>query len=85
MKKSKSPKKEPIKDLPLNNGITVGTIKDTALKADIKVKDRTVLIDISGFYNEFDAMVWARIQSEMWLRELYNNKDDKEPKNLTLH
>ena len=85
MKKSKSPKKQPIKDLSPNDGITVGTVKDTALKADIKVKDKTVLIDISGFYNEFDAMVWARIQSEMWLRELYNNKDDKEPKNLTLH
>ena len=84
-KKLKSQKKQ-LKQLkqpiPLNDGIKIGSVSDKFLKADIKVKDTTVIIDISGFYNEYDAMIWARMQSELWLQELSKPKPHN---NITLH
>ncbi len=82
MKKSKNLKKQPKPQELLNDGIRIGSIRDKFLKADIKVKDTTVIIDIDGFRNEFDAMMWARLQSELWLKEMGEYK----PKNnITLH
>ena len=82
MKKSKHPKKQLKSHKLLNNGIKIGSIRDSFLKADIRVKDTTVIIDIDGFSNAFDAMMWARLQSELWLKEM----GQYEPKrNITLH
>ena len=85
MKQSKSQKKQ-LKQLkrpiPLNDGIKIGSVSDKFLKADIKVKDTTVIIDISGFYDECDAMLWAKMQSELWLQELSTPQPNN---NITLH
>jgi len=78
-KKQLKQSKQPI---PLNDGIKIGSVSDKFLKADIKVKDTTVIIDISGFYNEYDAMLWAKMQSEIWLRDIGKQQPNN---NLTLH
>ena len=82
MKSQKKQLKQPKKPISLNDGIKIGSVSDKILKADIKVKDTTVIIDISGFYNEYDAVIWAKMQSELWLQEL--NKPQPH-NNLTLH
>jgi len=66
MKKSKHLKKKQKKyDLV---EIKVSSFEDHLLKADISVKGTDVLINIGGFFNEFDAMTWAKIQTELWLQ-----------------
>ena len=84
LKKHKNPKKNLIQ--PKNNitkPIKVGSFSDDILTANVLVKDRNVTIDVSGFMNEFDAMLWARMQSELWLKELEFKKDLN--RNTTLH
>ena len=53
----------------VNNHLNIGSFTDDILNANISVKDTNVIISVSGFYNEFDAMVWAKLQSELWLKE----------------
>ena len=74
--------KQPKQPILLNDGIKIGSVSDKFLKADIKVKDTTVIIDISGFYNEYDAMLWAKMQSEIWLRDIGKQQPNN---NITLH
>jgi len=76
-KKLKQPKNN------ISEPIKVGSFSDDILTANILVKDKNVTIDVSGFINEFDAMVWARMQSELWFKELEFKKDFN--KNNTLH
>ena len=67
----------------INKPIQVGSFSDDILTANVLVKDRNVTINVSGFMNEFDAMLWARMQSELWLKELQFKKDLN--RNTTLH
>ena len=60
--------------------VNIGNFTDDILNANIQVKDTNVIISVSGFYNEFDAMVWAKLQSELWLKE----KEIKQ-NNTTVH
>ena len=60
--------------------VNIGNFTDDILNANIQVKDTNVIINVSGFYNEFDAMVWAKLQSELWLKE----KEIKQ-NNTTVH
>ena len=64
LKSQKKQLKQPKQPIPLNDGIKIGSVSDKFLKADIKVKDTTVIIDISGFYNEYDAMCRKRATDE---------------------
>ena len=57
-------------------------IKDHFLKADISVKGKDVKISVEGFYNELDAIMWARMQTELWLNAV---NDFKNNDNSTLH
>ena len=66
MKKSKHQKKIQKKHSPVE--IKVSSFKDHFLKADISVKGTDVLISVGGFFNELDAMMWARMQTELWLQ-----------------
>ena len=85
MKKSKHQKK--IKQQPKQQSkqveeVKIGSFKDKDLKADISVKGTDVKISVGGFYNELDAIMWARMQTELWL----NTVDDfKNNDNSTLH
>ena len=81
MKKSKHPKKIQKKHSPVE--IKVSSFKDQFLNADIGVRGSEVLISIGGFFNEVDAMLWAKMQTEIWLKtaeELKNISDHR-----TLH
>ena len=88
LRKRKNLKKQPvIKIKPasqtpaqVNNPLNIGSFTDDILNANISVKDTNVIISVSGFYNEFDAMVWAKLQSELWLKE----KEIKQ-NNITVH
>ena len=66
MKKSKHLKKKQKKHNPVE--IKVSSFKDNFLKADISVKGTDVIISVGGFLNEFDAMMWAKMQTELWLQ-----------------
>ena len=66
MKKSKHLKKKQKKHNPVE--IKVSSFKDRFLKADISVKGTDVIISVGGFFNEFDAMMWAKMQTELWLQ-----------------
>ena len=66
MKKSKHLKKKQKKHNPVE--IKVSSFKDQFLKADISVKGTDVLINVGGFFNELDAMMWAKMQTELWLQ-----------------
>ena len=66
MKKSKHPKKIQKKQSPVE--IKVSSFKDRFLKADISVKGTDVIISVGGFFNELDAMMWAKMQTELWLQ-----------------
>ena len=68
------------KPTPAEAPLNIGNFTDDILNANISVKDTNVIISVSGFYNEFDAMVWAKLQSELWLKEkaIKNN-------NITVH
>ena len=68
------------KPTPAGAPLNIGNFSDDILNANIQVKDTNVVISVSGFYNEFDAMVWAKLQSELWLRE----KEIKQ-NNITVH
>lgn len=81
MKKSKHLKKKQKKHSPVE--IKVSSFKDHFLKADISVKGTDVIISVGGFFNELDAMLWAKTQTEIWLNtteERTNISDHK-----TLH
>ena len=88
LRKRKNLKKQPVikikpssqKPAQVNNPLNIGSFTDDILNANISVKDTNVIISVSGFYNEFDAMVWAKLQSELWLRE----KEIKQ-NNTTVH
>ena len=84
LKKQPNPKKQPvIKIKPASQKpaqVNIGNFSDDILNANISVKDTNVVISVSGFINEFDAMCWAKLQSELWLKE----KEIK-TNNTTLH
>ena len=88
LKKRNNQKKQPVIKIkpqaqnptPAKAPLNIGNFTDDILNANISVKDTSVIIRVNGFYNEFDAMVWAKLQSELWLKEkaIKNN-------NITLH
>jgi len=61
----------------LNDLIPIGSIEDSLLKATVSVKGSQVYINIDGFMNEFDAMLWAKQQSLLWKRELGNHVGER--------
>tara|TARA_Y100001963_G_C6683808_1_gene401180 strand:+ start:495 stop:812 length:318 start_codon:yes stop_codon:yes gene_type:complete len=77
LKKQPNQKKQPVikikpqaqKTTPAEAPLNIGNFTDDILNANISVKDTNVVISVSGFMNEFDAMCWAKLQSELWLRE----------------
>ena len=82
MKKSKHPKKIVKKHTPKHNQdqvTAISSFKDQYLNADIGVRGNEVLISIGGFFNEVDAMLWAKMQTEIWL------KTAEERKNISDH
>ena len=71
MKKSKHPKKIQKKHTPnthRDHVTAISSFKDQFLQADIGVRGSEVLISIGGFFNEVDAMMWAKMQTELWLK-----------------
>ena len=88
LRKRKNLKKQPVikikpqpqKPTPAEAPLNIGNFSDDILNANISVKDTNVIISVSGFMNEFDAMVWAKLQSELWLKE----KEIKQ-NNTTVH
>ena len=82
MKKSKPPKKI-VKNHTLEHHkdqvTAISSFKDQYLNADIGVRGNEVLISIGGFFNEVDAMLWAKMQTEIWL------KTAEERKNISDH
>ena len=85
MKKSKHQKKikQQQKQQPKQvEEFKIGSFKDHFLKADISVKGKDVKISVGGFYNELDAIMWARMQTELWLNTV---NDFKNNDNSTLH
>ena len=86
MKRSKHPKKIQKKHTPitLRDQVTaISSFKDQFLQADIGVRGSEVLISIGGFFNEVDAMMWAKIQTEIWLKTTDERKNIHD--NRTLH
>ena len=82
MKKSKHPKKIKKKHTFQNHKdkvTAISSFKDQYLNADIGVRGSEVLISIGGFFNEVDAMLWAKMQTEIWL------KTAEERKNISDH
>ena len=82
MKKSKPPKKIVKKYTPKHNPdqvTAISSFKDQYLNADIGVRGGEVLISIGGFFNEVDAVLWAKMQTEIWL------KTTEERKNISDH
>ena len=85
MKKSKHQKKikqQPQQQPKQPEEVKIGSFKDKFLKADISVKGTDVKISVGGFYNELDAMMWARMQTEIWLNAVDDSKNNN---NSTLH
>ena len=85
MKKSKHQKKikqQPQQQPKQPEEVKIGSFKDQFLKADISVKGKDVKIIVEGFYNELDAMMWARMQTEIWLNAVDDSKNNN---NSTLH
>ena len=82
MKKSKPPKKI-VKNHTLEHHkdqvTAISSFKDQYLNADIGVRGSEVLISIGGFFNEVDAVLWAKMQTEIWL------KTAEERKNISDH
>ena len=86
MKKSKHPKKIQKKYTPdthRDQVTAISSFKDQFLNADIGVRGSEVLISIGGFFNEVDAMMWAKIQTEIWLKTTDERKNIHD--NRTLH
>ena len=78
MKKSKHPKKIVKKHTPEHNQdqvTAISSFKDQYLNADIGVRGSEVLIRIDGFFNEIDAMLWAKMQTELWLKTVDERKN----------
>lgn len=80
MKKSKHPKKIKKKHTFQNHKdkdqvTAISSFKDQSLKADIGVRGSEVLISIGGFFNEVDAMLWAKMQTEIWLQTVDERKN----------
>ena len=57
----------------VSDTLPVDDIEDSLLKATVSVKGSQVYINIDGFMNEFDAMLWAKQQSLLWKSELSNH------------
>ena len=78
MKKSKPPKKI-VKNHTLEHHkdqvTAISSFKDQYLNADIGVRGSEVLISIGGFFNEVDAMLWAKMQTEIWLKTAEERKN----------
>ena len=64
--------------------LKVGSIKDSFLKADISTLGTKVVISIDGFMNEFEALLWAKTQTEIWLnaKELHDSAKDFDTRTL---
>jgi len=78
MKKSKHPKKIVKKhtlETHKDHVTVISSFKDQFLQADIGVKGSEVLIRIDGFFNEIDAMLWAKMQTELWLKTVDERKN----------
>ena len=78
MKKSKHPEKIVKKHTPKHHGdqvTAISSFKDQFLNADIGVRGSEVLIRIDGFFNEIDAMLWAKMQTELWLKTVDERKN----------
>ena len=64
--------------------IKIGSVDDHILKATVSVKGKRVYINIDGFLNELDAMLWAKQQNVLWNRELERYLDSP-PSSPMLH
>jgi len=85
MKKSNHPKKIVKKHTPKHNKdqvTAISSFKDQHLNADIGVRGSEVLISIGGFFNEVDAMLWAKIQTEIWLNTSGERKNISDHRTL---
>ena len=65
--------------------LKVGSIKDHFLKADISTIGTKVVISIDGFINEFEALLWAKNQPEIWLQAKPTDDLIKDFNDRTLH
>ena len=65
--------------------LKVGSIKDNFLQADISTIGTKVVISIDGFMNEFEALLWAKTQTELWLQAKETDRLIKDYNNKTLH
>ena len=85
MKKSKPPKKI-VKNHTLEHHkdqvTAISSFKDQYLNADIGVRGSEVLISIGGFFNEVDAMLWAKMQTEIWLKTADERKNISDHRTL---
>ena len=78
MKKSKYPKKIQKKhtlQTHRDHVTAISSFKDQFLQADIGVRGSEVFISIGGFFNEVDAMMWAKMQTEIWLNSAEERKN----------
>jgi len=64
--------------------IKIGSVDDHILKATVSVKGKSVYINIDGFLNELDAMLWAKQQNVLWNKELERYLDSP-PSSPTFH
>ena len=66
---SKIKKKLGIRRNPQWRPTAVRNMKDVrVVKSGKYVRGSEVLISIGGFFNEVDAMMWAKMQTELWLK-----------------
>ena len=82
LKHQKKTKQQPQQQPKQPEEVKIGSFKDQFLKADISVKGKDVKISVGGFYNELDAIMWAKMQTELWLNAV---NDFKNNDNSTLH
>ena len=77
------PKKLKQQVINLDDMLSVGSVDDGILKAEILHNKKEVIIRIRGFANEFRAFDWAKLQSVIWQAD-QDAKDvtDKKTKNL---
>tara|TARA_R100000655_G_C2999360_1_gene194135 strand:+ start:8865 stop:9194 length:330 start_codon:yes stop_codon:yes gene_type:complete len=60
------PKKLKQQVINLDDMLSVGSVDDGILKAEILHNKKEVIIRIRGFANEFRAFDWAKLQSVIW-------------------
>ena len=60
------PKKLRQQVINLDDMLSVGSVDDGILKAEILHNKKEVIIRIRGFANEFRAFDWAKLQSVIW-------------------